>query len=215
MTKLQEFIDIANKEYDGHFTIFKFTCDWRCCFGTIDDNMKSYFMAHGETMDETMDGCIKNKVDIYKIDTSIKVHDILSADLETRIHHGTKYLDCIRPTEYNHYSKRLYRFLAGYPDYRFVQIFENAKSVKDAIFTIDPMFLFKGSSSINGENELKKGEYIEGYSLETVITPKKQFTKKKIRIDSEHCVVKNISFEFWENYILYGEDYFGKGCISQ
>lgn len=77
------------------------------------------------------------------------------------------------------------------------------------------MFLFKGSSSINGENELKKGEYIEGYSLETVITPKKQFTKKKIRIDSEHCVVKNISFEFWENYILYGEDYFGKGCISQ
>ena len=65
MTKLQEFIDIANKEYDGHFTIFKFTCDWRCCFGTIDDNMKSYFMAHGETMDEAMDGCIKNKVDIY------------------------------------------------------------------------------------------------------------------------------------------------------
>ena len=172
-------------------------------------------MAHGETMDEAMDGCIKKKVDIYKIDTSIKVHDILSADLETRIHHGTKYLDCIRPTEYNHYSKRLYRFLAGYPDYRLVQIFENAKSVKDAIFTIDPMFLFKGSSSINGENELKKGEYIEGYSLETVITPKKQFTKKKIRIDSEHCVVKNISFEFWENYILYGEDYFGKGCISQ
>ena len=215
MTKLQEFTEIANKEYDGHLTIFKFTCDWRCCFGTIDDNMKSYYMAQGETMDEAIDNCIKSRVDIYKIDAKIHVHDILSADLETRIHHGTKYLDCIKPTEYNHYSKRLYRFLAGYPDYRFVQIFANAKSVKDAIFTIDPMFLFKDSDSINGENELKKGEYIEGYSLEAVITPKKQFTKKKFRIDSECCVVKNISFEFWENYILYGQDYFSRGYINQ
>ena len=87
--------------------------------------------------------------------------------------------------------------------------------MKNAIFTIDPMFLFKDSTSINSENKLKKGEYIEGYSLETVITPKKQFIKKKFSIDSEHCVVKNISFEFWENYILYGEDYFGKEYINQ
>lgn len=67
MNKLQELIEIANKEYDGHFTIFKFTCDWRCCFGTIDDNMKSYYMAYGETMEEAIENCIKNKVDIYKI----------------------------------------------------------------------------------------------------------------------------------------------------
>lgn len=31
MEKLQELIDIANNEYDGHFTLMKFTCDWRCC----------------------------------------------------------------------------------------------------------------------------------------------------------------------------------------
>lgn len=35
----------------------------------------------------------------------------------------------------------------------------------------------------------------------------KQFIKKKFIVDSESCVVKNISFEFWENYILQGEDY--------
>lgn len=210
MTKLQDLIDIANKEYDGHFTLMKFTGDWRCCFGTIDDRMKSYYMAYGKIMDGAIDNCIKNKIDIYKIDTSIKAHDILSADFKTRIHHGTKYLDYIKPTEHNRYSKRLYRFLAQYPDYRFVQIFSNAKSVKDAVFTIDPMFLFVNSSSINGENELKKSGYLEGYSLETVITPKKQFTKKKFKIESEPCVVKNISFEFWKNYILYGEDYLSK-----
>lgn len=215
MTKLQKLIDIANKEYDGHFTLMKFTGDWRCCFGTLGNGMDSYHMAHGKTMEKAIENCIKDRIDIYKIDASIKVHGILSADLETRIHHGTKYLDCIKPTEYNHYSKRLHRFLSGYLDYRFVQIFANAKSVKDAIFTIDPMFLFKGSASINGENELRKGEYIEGYSLETVITPKKQFTKKKFMIDSGDCVVKNISFEFWENYILHGEEYFSKGYINQ
>lgn len=137
MTILQKLIEIANKEYDGHFTLMKFTTDWRCCFGTIDN-------------------CIKKRIDIYKIDASIDAQSILSADLETRILHGTKYLNCIKPMEYNNYSKRLYSFLAGYPDYRFVQIFENAKSLKEAIFTIDPMFLFKGLSSINGENGLKR-----------------------------------------------------------
>lgn len=210
MTKLQKLIEIANKEYDGHCTIFKFTGDWRCCFGTIDDRMKSYYMAYGKTMDEAIDKCIEDRVDIYKIDAKIKAEDILNADFETRINYGTKYMNHIKPTEDNHFSKRLYRFLSQYPDYRFVQIFEKAKSLKEAIFTIDPMYLIKGSFSINGENELKNGEYIEGYSLETIITPKKQLTKTKFKADTESCIVKNISFEFWENYILYGEDYFSK-----
>ncbi len=211
MTKLQEFIEIANKEYDGHCSIFKFTGGWRCCFDTVNERMKSYYMAYGETMDEAIDKCIKNRIDIDKIDAKIKTEDILNADLETRINYGTKYMSYIKPTEYNHYSKRLYRFLNVYPDYRFVQIFENAKSLKEAIFTLDPMYLFRDApSSINGENELKNGEYIEGYSLETIIKPKMQFTKKKFRADTEPCIVKNISFEFWENYILHGEDYFSK-----
>lgn len=208
MTNLQELIDIANKEYDGHLTLMKFTGDWRCCFGTIDNNMKSYYMAYGETLEEAAEKCIANRIDTYKINARIKAEDMLGADLKSRLYHGTGYMDHIKPTDYNHYSKRLYRFLSQYPDYRFVQIFEDAKSIKDAIFTINPMFLFENSSSNGGRNELVKGECLEGYSLNTVITPKKQFTKKKFIVDSDSCVVKNISFEFWENYILHGEDYF-------
>lgn len=207
MDKLQELINIANKEYDGHFTLMKFTGDWRCCFGTIDNNMKSYYMAYGETLEEAVEKCIDNRIDIYKINARIKAEDILNANLETRINYGARYMEHIKPTESNHYSKRLYRFLSQYPDYRFVQIFEDAKSLKDAIFTIDPIFLFE-DLSFDGRNELKKGEYIEGFSLDTVITPKKQFTKKKFMVESESCIVKNISFEFWENYILHEEDYF-------
>jgi len=209
MTKLQKLIDIANKEYDGHFTLMKFTTDWRCCFGTINDAIvNSYYMAHGNTMEEAIENCIKDRIDIYKIDATIKVQDILISDIHRRIHCGTEYLNHIKPTKYNHYSKRLYRFLNEYPDYRFVQISANAKSLKEAIFTIDPMFIFEDSYSENCENKLGKDGYVDGFSLETIITPKKQFTKKRFKIKSEPYIVKNISFEFWENYILHGETLF-------
>jgi len=66
MTKLQKLIDIANKEYDGHFTLMKFTTDWACCFGTMDDaHLLSYKMAHGSTMSEAIKKCIANRTDIY------------------------------------------------------------------------------------------------------------------------------------------------------
>lgn len=32
--------------------------------------MKSYYMAFGETMDESIDNCIKDRVDVYKIDVA-------------------------------------------------------------------------------------------------------------------------------------------------
>lgn len=68
MTKLQRLIDIANKEYDGHFTLMKFTTDWGCCFGTLDDtHMTSYKMSHGKTMSEAIKKCIANRTDNYLI----------------------------------------------------------------------------------------------------------------------------------------------------
>ena len=72
MDKLQKLINIANKEYDGHFTLMKFTTDWRCCLGTINDNMWSYYMAHGKTMEEAIDNCIRDRVDTSKIYKIIK-----------------------------------------------------------------------------------------------------------------------------------------------
>jgi len=112
--------------------------------------------------------------------------------------------------EYNHYSKRLYRFLNEYPDYRFVQISANAKakSLKEAIFTIDPMFIFKDSYSENGENKLGKNGYVDGFSLESIITPKKQFIKRRFKVMLEPYVLKHISYDFWQNYILHGETLF-------
>lgn len=68
MTKLQKLINIANKEYDGHFTLMKFTTDWGCCFGTLDDTrMTSYKMSHGKTMSEAIKKCIANRTDSYLI----------------------------------------------------------------------------------------------------------------------------------------------------
>lgn len=68
MNELQRLIEIANKEYDGHFTLLKFTTDWGCCFGTIDDlHVTSYKMAHGKTMNEAIRICIINRTDSYQI----------------------------------------------------------------------------------------------------------------------------------------------------
>lgn len=68
MTMLQKLIDIANKEYDGHFTLMKFTTDWGCCFGTLDNtHMTSYKMSHGKTMSEAIRKCIANRTDSYII----------------------------------------------------------------------------------------------------------------------------------------------------
>lgn len=73
MSKLQELIDIANKEYDGHFTLLKFTTDWACCFGTICETViYSNYMAHGKTMNEAIRKCIKDRTDVYKIDGKIR-----------------------------------------------------------------------------------------------------------------------------------------------
>lgn len=67
MTKLQKLIDIANKEYNGHFTLMKFTTNWGCCFGTLDNTRKTSYMSHGKTMSEAIKKCIANRTDSYLI----------------------------------------------------------------------------------------------------------------------------------------------------
>jgi hypothetical protein len=34
---LQQLVDLANHEFDGHLTILKFTCGWRIQLGTPDE----------------------------------------------------------------------------------------------------------------------------------------------------------------------------------
>lgn len=67
---LEQLIELANKDYDGHFTIFKFTTNYRVCLGTLMDvnPMTTHFMAKGATLDEAIKKAIDEKVDCYKIE---------------------------------------------------------------------------------------------------------------------------------------------------
>lgn len=46
----------AKKEYDGHFTLLKFTTNWRFCFGTMSESSNPYIsmMTKGKTLLEVL-----------------------------------------------------------------------------------------------------------------------------------------------------------------
>lgn len=56
-----KFKEIADKEYDGHFTLLKFTTNWICSFGTITDFMEIQNMSVGSTMEEAILNAIDNR----------------------------------------------------------------------------------------------------------------------------------------------------------
>ena len=65
---IDKLIEVANKEYDGHFTLLKFTTNWRCSFGTVNDTLAaSYYMAKGKTMNEAIENCLKDNINSYDI----------------------------------------------------------------------------------------------------------------------------------------------------
>lgn len=66
---LDKLIELANKEYDGHFTILKFTTNYRVCLGTLNEinPIITCFMAKGKTLDEAIKNAIDNKIDCYKV----------------------------------------------------------------------------------------------------------------------------------------------------
>lgn len=66
MNYMNELIEKANEQYDGHFTLMKFTTNWRCCFGTVQEREDIELMASGKTMDEAIKNCLDNNVDLYK-----------------------------------------------------------------------------------------------------------------------------------------------------
>jgi hypothetical protein len=44
----------ANEHYDGHFTIMKFTTNWKVCFGTPADRDDIDVMPTGKSLPEAM-----------------------------------------------------------------------------------------------------------------------------------------------------------------
>lgn len=51
---MQDLIEIAKQRYDGHFTIMRFTKNWRVCFGTVDNETEIGGMTAGKTLEEAI-----------------------------------------------------------------------------------------------------------------------------------------------------------------
>ena len=47
-------IDYANRHYDGHLTIMKFTTNWKVTFGTPNSRGEIDRMATGKTIEEAL-----------------------------------------------------------------------------------------------------------------------------------------------------------------
>jgi hypothetical protein len=63
------FSKMADERFDGHFTLLKFTTDWRCCFGTPID-INPFFtgkMAGGKTPEEAMAKALR-RPEIYNVE---------------------------------------------------------------------------------------------------------------------------------------------------
>lgn len=76
MTKLTK---IANERFHGEITLFKVDEYWRCSLGamawkldTAKYNQQIDYMAKGETMDEAIENCIKDDINIYSIEEKFK-----------------------------------------------------------------------------------------------------------------------------------------------
>ena len=67
LNTLNLLIQLANQKYDGHFTLMKFTGNWRCCFGTITNHARTAIeqMEVGKTMDEAIIKTIVNDTCAY------------------------------------------------------------------------------------------------------------------------------------------------------
>ncbi|KDR96628.1 hypothetical protein SAMN02745945_00122 [Peptoclostridium litorale DSM 5388] len=71
-------IKIANEKYDGHFTLMKFSSNWRFCFDTFlpDNYTQGHLiineMAEGETMEEAIRKGIDEDVNYRKIKLKVE-----------------------------------------------------------------------------------------------------------------------------------------------
>ena len=70
---LEAFKDIADKQFDGHYTVMKFTTNYRVAFGTIVahdyDELRSaiHGMAEGKTLEEACKRCVEEGTSLYNI----------------------------------------------------------------------------------------------------------------------------------------------------
>ena len=73
ITYLDLFKEIANEQFDGHYTIMKFTTNYRVVFGTLHandyDELREVIqgMAEGKTLEEACKRCVEEGTSLYNI----------------------------------------------------------------------------------------------------------------------------------------------------
>jgi hypothetical protein len=82
MTKaelMQRLETIANAEFGGHFTVMKFTTNWRVCFGTV---MTAYSYEPGDQDKEMCEGRTFEEAAMMAIETRRNADCITWTDTE-------------------------------------------------------------------------------------------------------------------------------------
>lgn len=59
---LEHVQEIANSDFDGHFTLMKFTTNWKACFGTPEERHLIDQMATGKTMEEALLEALRTRI---------------------------------------------------------------------------------------------------------------------------------------------------------
>lgn len=81
----KKFLLTAYLLYGGHFTLLKFTTNWRCCFGTLNpkDDMEWYNLIHlmpsGKTAEEAMEKAQRYRVDCYMLERAVEKFNLPDA----------------------------------------------------------------------------------------------------------------------------------------
>jgi hypothetical protein len=63
---MQKLETVANQKFDGHFTVMKFTTNWRVCFGTPDCREDIDIMAEGKTFASAARLALEEEKDIHE-----------------------------------------------------------------------------------------------------------------------------------------------------
>ena len=65
---LEQVTEYANTHFDGHFTLLKFTTNWRACYGTITERTEINQMVKGATMEEALQALLESPIDVYRME---------------------------------------------------------------------------------------------------------------------------------------------------
>ena len=55
---LSELEKLAIEKADGHYTLMRFTTNWGCCLGTVEDRASISSMKTGATIDDAISACL-------------------------------------------------------------------------------------------------------------------------------------------------------------